>query len=51
MNFRSWCREMWYEHKAEMEAYGQTLPYNAQEYFLKYKFWLKREFKHQRSKA
>lgn len=47
MNFRSWCHEKWYEHKDEMEGYGQPLPYTAKEYFNKYKFWLKREYRHQ----
>lgn len=51
MNFRQWCGEKWYEHVDEMQCYGQLLPYTAQEYFVKYKFWLKREFKYQRSQA
>lgn len=51
MNFRQWCGEKWYQHKDEMESYGQSLPYTAQDYFAKYKFWLKREFKYQRSQA
>jgi hypothetical protein len=49
MNFRAWCREKWFEHKDELEAYGQTLPYTSQEYFAKYKFWLKREYRHQQN--
>lgn len=51
MNFRQWCGEKWYQHKDELESYGQVLPYTSQEYFTKYKFWLKREFKYQRSQA
>lgn len=47
MTFRMWCYEKWQEHKDEMECYGQGLPYSAQGYFTKYKFWLKREYKHQ----
>jgi hypothetical protein len=47
MNFRSWCQEKWYEHQAELESYGQALPYTAQEYFAKYKYWFKREYQHQ----
>jgi hypothetical protein len=46
--FRTWCREKWFEHKDELESYGQPLPYTAEEYFKKYKFWLKREFLFQR---
>jgi hypothetical protein len=47
MKFRQWCQEMWYEHCAELESYCQGLPYSAQEYFNRYKFWLKREYRHQ----
>jgi hypothetical protein len=47
MTFRTWCQEKWYEHKDELESYCQGLPYTAQEYFTKYRFWLKREYKHQ----
>ena len=49
MRFRVWCQDKWYEHKDELESYGQGLPYTAQEYFNKYKYWLKREYKHQRN--
>jgi hypothetical protein len=45
--FRHWCQEKWYEHQEEIAAYGQPVCYTAREYFLKYKFWLKREYKHQ----
>lgn len=47
MTFRTWCREKWYEHLAELESYGQTVPYDSTEYFGKYKYWLKREFQYQ----
>lgn len=47
MKFRMWCQAKWYEHKDELESYGQGLPYTAQEYFVKYKYWLKREYQHQ----
>jgi hypothetical protein len=47
MNFRSWCREKWYEHVDELISYGLEPQFTAQEYFDRYKFWLKREFKHQ----
>ena len=49
MNFRTWGYEMWMNHNEELEAYGQPLPYTSQEYFAKYKYWLKREYKHQRN--
>ena len=45
--FRRWCAEKWYEHKDELESYNQFLTYSAQEYFDRYKYWLKREYKHQ----
>ena len=52
MNFRTWCREKWYEHIDEMVMYtGQQPTYLANEYFNKYKYWLKREFKYQRKSA
>jgi hypothetical protein len=47
MKFRAWCREMWYEHCAELESYGQWLPYTQDQYFARYKYWLKREYRHQ----
>lgn len=46
-SFRFWCREKWHEHRDELESYGVQLPYTSAEYFNKYKYWLKREFKHQ----
>lgn len=49
MTFRNWCNDKWYEHRDELESYGESLPYTAQEYFAKYKYWLKREYKHQRN--
>lgn len=48
--FRHWCQEKWYEHQEEIAAYGQPLCYSAQEYFARYKFWLKREYQHQQGK-
>jgi hypothetical protein len=45
--FRHWVQQLWYEHVDEMESYQQELGHSSTEYFKKYKFWLKREFKHQ----
>jgi hypothetical protein len=45
--FRHWCREKWFEHVDELALYREPVQYTAQEYFNKYKYWLKREFKHQ----
>jgi len=46
-SFRHRCNEKWFEHKDELESYGQPLLYTADQYFAKYKFWLKREYRHQ----
>ena len=48
-SFRMWCTEKWFEHKDELEAYRQELPYTSREYFEKYKYWLKREYRHQQN--
>lgn len=51
MNFRTWCQEKWYEHIDELISItGKTPSYNSKDYFAKYKFWLKREYKYQRGK-
>lgn len=48
--FRRWCRDTWLTNSAELESYNQH-PYSFQEYFQKYKYWLKSEFQlNQRSK-
>jgi hypothetical protein len=51
-SFRHWCTEKWYEYKDEVLSYGQKLELtNSEEYFRKYKFWLKREYKHQEGQS
>ena len=48
MNFRQWCQEKWYEHVEETRAWeGHEPTATSQEYFNRYKFWLKREYRHQ----
>lgn len=48
MNFRQWCQEMWYDHCSEFEGWFNRQPeYNVKEYFNRYKFWLKREYRYQ----
>ena len=49
MNFRDWLRKIWVENCLEHDHYGE-LPYTMEEYFQKYKWWLKREFKYQQSR-
>lgn len=47
MTFRRWLQERWYEHLTELESYGMPAQYDLKEYFAKYKYWLKREYRHQ----
>jgi hypothetical protein len=48
MKFRAWLREKWYEHLDELESIGAHKPeYDLGQYFRKYKYWLKREYRHQ----
>jgi hypothetical protein len=49
MTFRIWCQSKWYEHQEELESYRQPLSYSSAEYFNKYKYWLKREYKHEQN--
>ena len=46
-NFRRWLQHMWHDHQTESEGYGQPVSYNLKEYFARYKYWLKREYRHQ----
>lgn len=46
MNFQNWLRNIWLENCQEHDVYGE-LPYTMQEYFQKYKWWLKREYRYQ----
>lgn len=40
--FRVWLQRMWQEHQDEMlEITGRRCDYTAQDYFRKYKWWLK----------
>jgi hypothetical protein len=49
--FTNWVRNIWFEHRDEVfEWTGRDPDYAMQEYFQRYKYWLKREFKHQRNK-
>ena len=51
MSFRQWCGEMWFDHVEEIISItGNSPKYLSQEYFAMYKYWLKREFKHQQGK-
>lgn len=51
MKFRRWVQEKWYEHVEEYRAWNGFEPTGtSQEYFNKYKYWLKREYRHQHGK-
>lgn len=50
MTFRHWLQEMWQEHCDELLSYGQfqeRRDLKPEDYFQKYKWWLKREYKQQ----
>jgi hypothetical protein len=48
MGFRQWLIEKWAEHCTEHEAWCRTMPnYTSRDYFNKYKWWLRREYRHQ----
>lgn len=52
MNFRHWCQEKWFEHVDEMISLTGSQPsYRPKEYFTKYKYWLKREYRYQNAKS
>ena len=46
--FRQWLNIVWFEHKDEVFEWTNKDPtYQLPEYVAKYKYWLKREYKHQ----
>ena len=48
MTFRRWLQQRWYAHCLEIEEWTGRMPtYPMSEYFAKYKYWLKREYRHQ----
>lgn len=47
--FRNWVRLLWLENSQESEGFGQA-PYPLEEYWSRYKWWLKREFKYQQGR-
>ena len=46
--FRLWVNEVWRENCEERLTYNQD-PATIKEYWNAYKYWLKREYKHQRT--
>jgi hypothetical protein len=47
--FRHWVRELWMTNCDERLTYGQD-PATMKQYWDTYKWWIKREYKHQRLK-
>lgn len=45
--FRAWLADLYLQNKEERSDFGFD-PITIQEYFKRYKYWLKREYKHQR---
>jgi len=48
-NFRAWVQELWMQNSDERLLYGQD-PATIKQYWNTYKWWLRREFRHQQSK-
>ena len=44
--FRHWVQNLWMDNREERLIYGED-PATMKEYWDKYKFWLKREYKYQ----
>lgn len=48
-NFRHWVREIWLENCEEHLTYNEN-PYTIKQYWERYKWWLRREYRHQQRK-
>lgn len=45
--FRQWLQEKWYEHLDELDSWNMKTPdYDLRQYFDRYRWWLKREYRH-----
>jgi hypothetical protein len=50
--FRHWVQELWMQHKDEYVDLKLPIPEDdIGEYFQKYKYWLRREYRHQTQKS
>lgn len=47
--FRKWVEEIWRENQEERIVWHDT-PESLEVYFQRYRWWLKREYRYQRSK-
>lgn len=50
MNFRNWVRELWMDNCEEKLIFNET-PATMKQYWNTYKWWLRREYRHQHQKA
>jgi hypothetical protein len=48
-SFRLWVQQIWYENTEERLTFHEK-SYTINEYWNKYKYWLKREYQHQHGK-
>ena len=48
--FRNWVHNLWLENCEERSLYNNTEKLSKQEYFQRFKWWLKREYRHQTDK-
>jgi hypothetical protein len=46
MGFRQWVHELWLQNCDEHREISE-LPYAKEQYWAMYKYWLKREYRHQ----
>ncbi len=43
--FRLWVQDIWHQNCEEHLTYGED-PYTIKQYWERYKYWLKREYRH-----
>ena len=48
MSFRIWLENLWRDNCAEHDEFNEPR-YTLQEYFAKYKWWLRREYRYQQT--
>jgi hypothetical protein len=48
--FRNWVHCLWLENCEEKVLYGDGNSLTEQEYFQRFKWWLRREYRHQANK-
>jgi hypothetical protein len=47
--FRLWVQRLWIQNCEEHLTFGEQ-PYKMKDYWNQYKWWIRREFRHQQSK-